>query len=326
MRQWIVSWAIASVAAMGAVQAQPVDPNLVESVRDSKAHEKPSSDAKTVFEAPAGTDMVWIDKAESNGFYRVIRRDVGPQGWIAKDDVKLAHAAKSIDYPVCAEALNACPIRGCAKPDTAEARDNTIKRTPPGPGPARRLSFEDIMALQQQADQHIGQGPDDLSKPQRQKLEQLRLEDKPIAEGDRVVMLGYVAKGSDGLHVNNAGESVNCMLKKPADNDFHIPLVAAKDDSEFRAIVVEMIPQDRPDNWTIDALKAVQASGAQVRVEGALSYDKVHFVNDDPDHPLKEEPDRRSLWEIHPITSFRVCAKDSCDVDDENDWKELGAK
>jgi len=326
MRQWLGALFVVAALPLVSVEAQPVDPNVVQSVRDSTAHAQPDTGAKTVFEAPSGTDMVWIDKAENDGFYRVIRRDVGPQGWIAKDDVKLVHAAKSIDYPVCAESLDSCPIRGCAQADSAEARDNTIKRTKPKPGPARRLGFDDIMALQQQADQHIGQGPDDLSKPQRQKLEDLKVNEQPIAEGDRVVIVGYIARGGDGLHVNDSGESVNCMLKKPADNDFHIPLVAAKDDDEFRAIVVEMIPQDRPDNWTMDDLKGVQAAGQQVRVEGALSYDKVHFVNDDPAHVLKEEPERRSLWEIHPITSFRVCAKDTCDPDNEGDWNELGKK
>jgi len=326
MREWLVSFAVFSLLSAGSVPAQTVDPNLVQSVRDSKAHASPDDGADTVFQAPAGTDMVWIEKAEKNGFYRVIRRDVGPQGWIAKDDVKLTHAARSSDEKVCAESLQTCPMRGCAQPDTAEARDNTIKRTRPPEGPARRLSFDDIMALQQQADQHIGQGPDDLSKPQRQKLNDLEVADRPIAEGDRVVMVGYIAKGDNGLHVNDSGESVNCLLKKPADNDFHIPLVAAKDDTEFRGIVVEMIPQDRPQNWTLDDLKGVQASAKQVRVEGALSYDKVHFVNDVPDEPLKDEPKRRSLWEIHPITSFRVCAKEQCDPDKAEDWNELGAK
>ena len=326
MKRWRGPLALLLGALAFSALAQPVDPNVVQTTRDSKAHAQPDADAKTVFDAPSGTDMVWIDKAQEGDFYRVIRRDVGPQGWIPKDDVKLTHPAKSIDYPVCAESLAACPIHGCAQPDSAEARDNGIKRARPGPGPARRLSFDDIMALQQQADQHIGQGPDDLSKPQRQKLDELKLDGKPIAEGDRVVIVGYIAKGGNGLHVNDAGESVNCMLKKPADNDFHIPLVAAAEDDEFRAIVVEMIPQDRPDNWTIDDLKGVQASGKQVRVEGALSYDKVHFVNDDPAHPLAEEPKRRSLWEIHPITGFRVCAKDRCDPDNADDWNELGAK
>src|SRR5579859_1254342 len=170
MREWLVSFAVFSLLSAGSVPAQTVDPNLVQSVRDSKAHASPDDGADTVFQAPAGTDMVWIEKAEKNGFYRVIRRDVGPQGWIAKDDVKLTHAARSSDEKVCAESLQTCPMRGCAQPDTAEARDNTIKRTRPPEGPARRLSFDDIMALQQQADQHIGQGPDDLSKPQRQKL------------------------------------------------------------------------------------------------------------------------------------------------------------
>jgi hypothetical protein len=87
-----------------------------------------------------------------------------------------------------------------------------------------------------------------------------------------------------------------------------------------------MNPQKRPSVWTIDALKEIQAKGAQVWVEGGLSDDNVHYVNADPDNPLKDEPDRMSLWEIHPITKFLVCRKDHCDLKNEKDWLALDAK
>jgi uncharacterized protein YjbJ (UPF0337 family) len=64
----------------------------------------------------------------------------------------------------------------------------------------------------------------------------------------------------------------------------------------------------------------------QVWVEGGLSYDNVHYVNADPANPLKDKPDRMSLWEIHPITKFLVCLKDHCDATSEKDWLALDAK
>jgi hypothetical protein len=87
-----------------------------------------------------------------------------------------------------------------------------------------------------------------------------------------------------------------------------------------------MIPQERPAAWSMDALKAIQAKGEQVWIEGGLSYDKVHYVNADPYNPFKDEPDRMSLWEIHPITKFLVCHKEHCDPDSEKDWSALDAK
>jgi len=305
------------------VACQTVDPDLVETLRDTDARSAPSGDAAPVFSAPAGTDLVWIGKSEHDGFDRVIRRDVGPQGWIKAADVKTAHGAEHHEENVCSASLDECPQRGCAQPGTAEARDNSIKRTRPAPGTPVTLSFRDLIELQQQADQHVGQGPDDLSKPQRDALGGLKVSAGTVAEGDLVRVLGYIAKGDRGLHVNDAGESVNCMLKAPQDNDIHIPLVDKPDDSEFRGIVVEMIPQDRPPAWNVDALKTIQAQAQQIWVEGGLSYDKVHFVNDDPDEPIKDEPKRRSLWEVHPIIRFFVCRKDHCDPHNESDWSTL---
>jgi hypothetical protein len=147
-----------------------------------------------------------------------------------------------------------------------------------------------------------------------------------VAERDRVRVIGFIAKGGEGLHANTTGESVNCMLKKPEQNDFHIPLVNDSKDLELQGIVVEMIPQQRPAGWTLDALRAVQANGKQVWVEGALYYDKVHYVGDDPDAPLEDEPERASLWEVHPITKFLVCHKDHCDPQVESDWTPLGSQ
>jgi len=175
------------------------------------------------------------------------------------------------------------------------------------------------------ADEKVGQGPYDLTPHGYQKLTDLKVSAGAVSEGDRVRIVAYIPKGQDGLHANKAGESVNCNLKKPYDNDFHIPVVAAAGDTEFQGIVVEMIPQARPSAWTIDALKDLQAKSTQVLVEGGLSYDKVHYVSDDPDHPFKDEPNRMSLWEIHPITDFLVCRQDHCDPNRQSDWTALEA-
>jgi hypothetical protein len=312
---------------------QSYDVDLVQSVRDAPVRTHPVASAETAFTAAKGTTLVWAAHMDSDGFYRVVRQDKGPIGWVDANDVRITHEHKhggaqdDPDNQVCAATLDQCPARGCAKEGSWEAEDNAMKRTrPDGSKAAVLLTFDDLKSLQKQADAIVGQGPYDLTPHGHQKLTALKVSGGSVSEGDRVRVAAYIPKGQDGLHVNGAGESVNCNLKKPYDNDFHIPVVAAPGDSEFKGIVVEMIPQARPSAWTIDALKEIQAKGRQVLVEGALSYDKVHYVSDDPDHPFKDEPDRMSLWEIHPITDFLVCRRDHCDPKQQGDWTSLEAR
>ena len=112
----------------------------------------------------------------------------------------------------------------------------------------------------------------------------------------------------------NKGESVNCRLAGAANNDFHIPIARQSEDSEFEGIVVEIIPQDRASEWTIKKLRRISKEERQVLVRGQLLYDNKHRINDDPENDLPGQPKRFSLWEIHPVTEFYICLKESCDV------------
>lgn len=110
-------------------------------------------------------------------------------------------------------------------------------------------------------------------------------------------------------------------------NDFHIPLARHPEDTEFKGIVVEMIPQGRLDGWTTQKLKRITRQGRPVVVRGQLFYDNKHVVNDDPDDVKGNEPKRFSLWEVHPVTEFHVCvtANKKCDLEKvtEPEWKPL---
>jgi hypothetical protein len=324
-RTWTCA-AFLAIASFGAM-AQYSDVDLLRTTRDAVLHTAPKADAAVAFKAAAGTELIWVARSKRNGYFRVIRKEQGPQAWIAEADAKVVRAAN--DFPVgkaCAASLQQCPARGCEAEGTPEAESNELKRRQPKVGVPVTLSFADFAALQQQADERVGQGPLDPTPAQRSRLHDLHVQHGSVSEGDLVRIVGFIAKGNEGLHVNKAGESVNCQLQKPADNDFHIPLVEAPGNEEFKGIVVEMIPQDRPPEWSIDELKNIQAQGLKVWAEGGLSYDKVHYVNDDSANPLKDEPARMSLWEIHPVTKFLVCRKDRCDPQAEEDWTPLGTK
>ena len=71
------------------------------------------------------------------------------------------------------------------------------------------------------------------------------------------------------------------------------------------------------------ASKLAELRGKLLLIEGGLIYDNVHFVNGDADNPLPSQPKRFSLWEIHPVTSVKVCKKTTvsqCDPDRASDW------
>jgi hypothetical protein len=154
-----------------------------------------------------------------------------------------------------------------------------------------------------------------------------------------------------------AEESSNCKLPDTPDHanvDFHIyigfdPDVAAAlrknrdktgkltpDEHSMigahalhsSSVIVEMTPHYRENfhkEWTIDALAA--AVGDQVRVVGQLLVDNEHF-RAGQDCALDTSSSacwRATVWEIHPVTDFKVCTKeDGCSQAATADWAELG--
>jgi hypothetical protein len=172
------------------------------------------------------------------------------------------------------------------------------------------LQLDDFETLQSQADDLVGQKVS-LTKSMRSKLRRLSTSAGQVSEGSFVAVAGYVV----GVpHANKSGESVNCRLKGTDNNDFHIPIARAPTDTEFDAIVVEMIPQQRPAGWTVTKLKRIAKEERAVLVRGQLFYDNPHLVNGDPDDVIGGQPKRFSLWEVHPVTEFYVCPADRrCD-------------
>jgi hypothetical protein len=159
--------------------------------------------------------------------------------------------------------------------------------------------------LQEIADTLVGQKVS-LTTEDRAKLQSLQLStNKVVSEGDLVELRGFVIKESP--RPKPAGpESVNCRLKGAANNDIHIPIVEDDEDQEFFAVVVEMIPQNRPASWNSKKLRRAAKEDRPVIIRGQLFYDNKHAINDDPELD-NGEPKRFSLWEIHPVTEFWVC-------------------
>jgi hypothetical protein len=100
---------------------------------------------------------------------------------------------------------------------------------------------------------------------------------------------------------------------------------------EQDSVIVEMTPHTRfqfqQGVWTLQNLQ--KAVGRQVRVVGQLMIDNEHNVPTDncaiaSTPAQKQSCWRFSIWELHPVQSFQVCAKttNDCTQDDTN-WVEL---
>jgi hypothetical protein len=216
----------------------------------------------------------------------------------------------------CADDLFSCPTHGCAT-RSPEALVNKQKRSLPPSGKALMLTLDDFDSLQDQADKLVGQKVA-LNATARKKLEKLTSSAGQVKEGDLVQIVGYMVGLPNRPNANTSGESVNCRLKGRDNNDFH------PHDSEFEAIVVEVIPQRRNKEWTVPKLKQIAKEGRLVLVRGQLFYDNMHLINADPDDPVGGQPKRFSLWEVHPVTEFYICRTEKkCDTQVISQWEAL---
>jgi hypothetical protein len=185
------------------------------------------------------------------------------------------------------------------------------------------LTLDDFADLQSQADAAVGQDRG-LSQDERNMLTNLTLAcGATVSEGDLVEITGFLVGLPNRPKIEGA-ESVNCRLNGPQESDFHIPVARNAGDDETSAIIVEMIPQNRPSSWDIAAIRQIAQDQQQVLVLGQLMYDNKHKVNDDPGNVLTGQPKRFSIWEVHPVTEFYLCKQASCDPSNLSGWTLLG--
>ncbi len=280
---------------------------------------------RTMAKVPKGTKLQWLEGQEKNNWLRVVTR--GGEGWVAKKKVSIVmqpppapvNEQAELAAAACAANLDACPVTGCESAGTPHAFLNQAKRTV-ATGTPVTVAFSDLQALQTATDAVVTQGQD---IPDRAVIQNLTAGSATLGEGMMVQVAAFLSPDKPGPHPNT-GESVNCNLRTAANNDFHIPVTETAGQSPYLGIVVEMIPQDRNAAWTIPSLKTLQTNQTQVKVVGQLFYDNAHVVNGDPDNPINGQPERFTLWEIHPISQFLVCSNGTgCDVNSDSGWTAL---
>jgi hypothetical protein len=327
----LITFVSVSIAMLGFAQTQGKTTARV------NLRSGPSKDSSRVALVEKGSTVTLLQKQADHGFYHV-RTVQNQEGWLLAQYVSLkfpAHRAvvrKPTNFEVephrigmaaaaCAPDLASCPANGCAAAGSAHALVNQLKQTTPSGSTPMMLSFDDFANLQQQADNSVGEDKE-LTAGDRAQLKGLTVAAGQVSEGDLVSVVGYLV----GTPHPNTGESVNCNLKGESNNDYHIPMSNDPSNSDFQGIVVEMIPQGRGQNWNLANLTQVESAGQLVMVTGALFYDNMHKVNGDANNPVRGQPARFSLFEVHPLTQFVVCTKadNSCDPAQSGDWAPLG--
>jgi uncharacterized protein YgiM (DUF1202 family) len=279
--------------------------------------------------------LTLLEPGAQAGFYHV-RTTRGEEGWVWGRNIRVIAPLAAPAPPAPpgsgrfgseAGSNPACPpvgthnVNGRPAPlgsTTDAGLRNLAKRHLPAARTPTPLVPADFVALQHDVDSAFADatGTKTQFTPSRDGLKNLKTTTGTVSEGDLVQLAAFVTAAHQ-----EAAESVNCGSVDGA--DIHIS-IGTRNATEFEGIVAEMIPQlPRPAGWDVATLNRLHTSQTQVLLVGGLTYDNEHLVNGDPRHPKSGQPKRVSLWEIHPITSFYVCATGTCDPAHIEQWVTL---
>ena len=280
--------------------------------RNVNLRRDPSTDQPPIQLLTPDTRLTLIEPAPTGGYLHV-RTSAGDEGWVWRRNVDVEPGVPALPEPPAA-AEGECPPTGThlshGQPvayaaDSDPGLRNAAKKRLPSEGTPLTLAIDDFHRLQDDVDAALGDAHHTKARlePTRAALSALSLAGgRSVGEGTLVQAAGYVNAAKD-----EGPESVNCGGL--AGYDIHVNVGPAPALAEYDGIVVEMIPQYRKTGWTSHWLKAVERARLEVLVVGGLLYDNEHLVNDDAHHPKHGQPARLSLWEVHPITAFYVCAQ-----------------
>ena len=122
---------------------------------------------------------------------------------------------------------------------------------------------------------------------------------------------GYVVRIHDADR-----ESANCFSSTRVDT--HIEIAQGLDAPPAQRVIVEVTPPLRDQmqaagrDWSTAVLQR-EFTGAYVRVEGWLLFDDEHDEESENTGPGGRRNWRATAWEIHPVTSIELTARDGRD-------------
>lgn len=236
-----------------------------------------------------------------------------------------------------------CPATGKEDGNVYHYAQNAAKNNFKAKGNPVALTLNDFTRLQLASQAQIDAGKIALQgkyPEDRARLRNLiKVRGKAVGEGTIVTLQAYVfsaqyantkfSKLSDGRPAR--GEAVDCDNAELDWNDIHIALIAADDGNidECTTVTAEISPHYRPAAWSrfhdglnedveasIPGLlygRVIRGRGREdrplrVRLTGPLFYDASHrpCVFSGGKVTERHSPERRSIWEIHPIYRIEV--------------------
>jgi SH3-like domain-containing protein len=262
--------------------------------RDVNLHEGPSNSSQIIKALDSGT--VVDSLMRRSGWDRVQTSD-GTKGWIYARFLEAASGAPTPIGPTSApppaaaadtapQSFAGCPIGGNVSPNA------------PNVAALKALNL----------DKNRFTAPHDsdidpsftLANLLRPGADDERFDEKKAGE-----LEGFV------LAVKVGGiETVNCKATDPLHRDTHIEIALHIGDDSTKRVIVEVTPRWRAEmqslgaDWSTQGLQSLV--GKRVRFRGWQLFDIEHRPQAKNTAPTNPKDWRATVWEIHPITSFKI--------------------
>lgn len=354
MRMTLIAAIVAGAVPLGAravpAASSEVGDHVV--IRESNLREQPSTSAPKLALVAPGSHVEVLEKPIKKGYAHVKAAD-GREGFLIHSNLLFALLLEAHDndetgppaglgaqkgckgkfaHPFAN--LQECPPTGCATAsEKGNGLSNKLKRRKINmSGDPILLGFDDLRELQEQSE-HANYPVFVYPEPaERAALKAVRIRNGtlPLREGSFVAVAGFISK--ERTIRCGSSESVNCAFTDSStvdadivckSTDIHIPLTEERGQDETDAVVVEPIPfRALQKKLKPKLLAGFRDDERKVLVMGQLFYDSIHAPDPAGD---SDQPDRFTVWEVHPVERFFVCPKDEeCDPEDLLQWEEIG--
>lgn len=229
-------------------------------------------------------ELTLLDPTEVNGYYNARVAD-GDEGWVYGAYIRILSSQPVATTPTGPpEIYRSCTLEGNA---VAEYRRqaNTLKNRITTPAPT---DIDQTITLAA-----IAAPGDDRTRWTPQK---------------GASVMGYVFEVKPG-----GSETVNCGEEDSKYKDTHIEIVVdPANTGKKKRIIVEVTPRwrkfrgDQGEDWSTTTLKT-KLKNHWVRFTGWMFFDGEHDDESENTTPGRAENWRATAWEIHPVTSLKVC-------------------
>lgn len=137
----------------------------------------------------------------------------------------------------------------------------------------------------------------------------LKANDKKFDEDTAVRVTGFV------VDVTPGGKTETCNCGGTAGQDMHIDIVQRRGHAgnKKQHFVVEITPRWQADLGDFATVRS-KIKGKCVQFTGYLFYDSIHADEAENTRPGRKGNWRKTAWEVHPVTSYRIVGHEDCPI------------